>query len=351
MASTQLLNQNLSPSPGVSCADGAISARIIVSQTSAPGYVAKYEQDVASGTGDVLQSYADNTGTYYQKFMYIPAWSPTKAYTNYSIVSSGNSLWQAIAPVVGTPPANPAWNLITAPGYTNGGAIFSESQEVIGNNLLTKVHQQGNGANVALGENACLTFETPLTGAAAGSTFIDLMADQGVVIEPEHPIGVAVGGSGQLSIYNKTGSPATSGFWKIFVPGVSGGGLTQSHFHLFSYFGGAGSPFQAITEYMDITPLTAGAVGTPQTGGDVALNWDLLDPARAGTFTGTGAVSPVVVVNSITSTSRVIVSLVGGPAFPAAAPVIAVVSAAAFGARGFTHNAPNGVIYSYIVVG
>ena len=133
---------------------------------------------------------------------------------------------------------------------------------------------------------------------------------------------------------NNGASPAT--FVEHYMTKTAGGGLSANHYQAFLYGASVGGDNDG--EIFDVYGL--------------GNNWTVmsmnrgfpLDPARLGTFTGTGA--PInIAVPSIVAGSRVGVAFVAG-ALPGAVPVVVITPNV-----GFSVNAAAGAIYNYEVVG
>lgn len=121
-----------------------------------------------------------------------------------------------------------------------------------------------------------------------------------------------------------------------FAGNVTGGGITAGHYQVFLYSPQVGG--NDIGQIFD-------AFGNGNNEALLSCNFGRpLDPARIGTFTGTGA--PLVVACTSTSASSSVQCSFQGGALPAGAPVITLQAGVSF-----TVTAAAGSIYQYVVFG
>lgn len=162
------------------------------------------------------------------------------------------------------------------------------------------------------------------------------VADANGVLAAPRIVPLPGASAAQMLIDNALGANPNAAYVSHFMPVTSGGGLSAGHYQVFLYSpqvggGNIGQVFDAAGNGNGEALLSCN-FGRP------------LDPARIGTFTGTGA--PLVVACTSTSASSSVQCSFQGGALPAGAPVITLQAGVSF-----TVTAAAGSIYQYVVFG
>jgi hypothetical protein len=146
-------------------------------------------------------------------------------------------------------------------------------------------------------------------------------------------------GAGAASLEINNGLPSAnpnSAYTAQFMANITAGGLVAGHYQTFLYSPQVGG--NGIGQVFD-------AYGNGNNEAIFKCNLGVpLDPARIGSFTGTGA--PLVVACTSTSAGSSVQCSFQGGALPAAAPVVTLQAGVSF-----TVTADAGSIYSYVVFG